>query len=120
MDVTLMEAAMYFLEAIKHHVFHLSLEALVLGMYMAVGIVMRFCQKYSSLLLSISCLKACRNGSNGGSSSGTSTIPDSICRRKYGCMYQKEIRNDIRDPNSSSFKAAVVEETATHLENATL
>ena len=106
--------------ALQHHVFHLSLEALVLGMYMAVGIVMRFCQKYSHslnsffLLLSISCLKACRNGSNGGSSSGTSTIPDSICRRKYGCMYQKEIRNDIRDPNSSSFKAAVVEETATH------
>ena len=36
--------------ALQHHVFHLSLEALVLGMYMAVGIVMRFCQKYSHAL----------------------------------------------------------------------
>ena len=53
MHVTVMEAAQQHgsdllgQEAIQHHVFHLGLEALVLGMYTAVGIVMRFCKKYS-------------------------------------------------------------------------
>ena len=56
MHVTVMEAAeqhgsdLLGQEALQHHVFHLGLEALVLGMYMAVGIVMRFCQKYSHSL----------------------------------------------------------------------
>jgi len=51
MLVTQMEAAKYLGLGLldravpQHHVFRLSLEALVLGTLMAVGIVMRFCQK---------------------------------------------------------------------------
>merc|ERR1712179_902929 len=39
------------------------------------------------------CREACGNGSNGGSSStgGIRDIPDSTCRRKYGCCNCKEI-----------------------------